>query len=716
MSLNSSPTNSPNISGNTHAMGSSDPKTVFISVPGIRCAACIAKVESQLEAVEGVSRAQVNLSRKRVEVTTASLPVEYLINRLAAVGIEAHALNASMTSASKDYEAQKLLIRLAVAGFAMMNVMLLSVANWSGASGTIRELFHLISGTIALPAALYSAQPFFKNALAGVKTWSLNMDVPISLAILLASVLSLYEMLNSGEKIYFDAALSLTFFLLLGRYLDYMTRKRARSATEDLSALEVHSADRISNGRVERVATKNLKINDVVQVSSGMQFPVDGYLQKGSTLIDRSMLTGETMPILISKGARVHAGEINVGALAQVSVCAVGRDTTMQRLSELISNAENPSNKYTNLADRAARIYAPAVHILATTAFVVWLWISGDARLALNIAIAVLIITCPCALGLAVPAVSIAAIGKLFSKGFLVKDGDALERLAEIDTCLFDKTGTLTLASFQMATNHLSETEKSIALALAQGSHHPLSKGLAAALYNIEPAEVVEIEEIIGSGMKARYHGEVVKLGSTTWLGANHKGLGLKVGNQAPRNIPTREVLRPGIQKMIIDMKKLGISLCILSGDHAENVKNMGEKLGITTLIPNVNAEEKHTYVSSLTAEGHKVLMVGDGLNDTAALATAHASIAPASALDASRNVADIVVLSQDFSNLASVIITAKTAIRLSKQNFLIAACYNIIAVPLALLGMATPLIAAIAMSASSLTVLMNAFRLKSIK
>ncbi|MBT6099274.1 MAG: heavy metal translocating P-type ATPase [Marinovum sp.] len=688
-------------------------KKIYLSLPGIRCAACIAKVERQLMAIDGVFKAHVNLSRKRVEVTATSIPIEDLIDQLKFSGIEALALDASMLANLQDNEAKRLSIRLAVAGFAMMNVMLLSVANWSGAGGATRELFHLISAAIALPAALYSAQPFFKNAWAALRNWSINMDVPISLAIFLASFLSLFETLNGGEQVYFDAALSLTFFLLLGRYLDHVTRQSARSAAQDLSALQVHTADRVSDGLIERVATSTLKIDDIVQIATGMRVPVDGHLQDRPMMIDRSILNGETTPVLISAGEMVHAGEVNVGAMGQISVSTLGHNSTLQRLSELITSAENQRNTYTNLADRAARIYAPAVHILAALAFLSWLAISGDPRLAINIAIAVLIITCPCALGLAVPTVSVAAIGKLFTKGFLVKDGAALERLAQVNLCVFDKTGTLTMAVPQVAIANLSETEKSIALALAQGSYHPLSQALANALNKVTPATVEELEEVIGAGVQARYEGQMAKLGNGTWLKADFCGFGLKIGKRKPREIPVSETLRPGVQPMISGLKKSGLAVNILSGDRFENAEAIGKVLGISSIISEVDAEEKHAILTELSTVGHKVLMVGDGLNDTAALAAAYASIAPASALDASRNAADIVVLREDFGDLPSVISIARSAVRLSKQNFFIAACYNLVAVPLALLGLATPLMAAIAMSASSLTVLLNALRVK---
>jgi len=366
------------------------------SLPGIHCAACIRKIENGIGALDGIKSVRVNLSMKRLSVEGAVDPAQ-IETALEALGFEAYPLDLDALNAARDDQGRTLLLRMAVAGFAMMNVMLLSVAVWSGAADA---LFHLISAAISLPVVAYSGQPFFQNAWRALRVRRLNMDVPISLAIILAAGMSLFEALNGGEHAYFDAALSLTFFLLIGRYMDHQTRSAARSAAKELTALEVHMAQRITPAGVQSVNVQSLNIGDHVLVASGARVPVDGELTSDHALMDRALLTGESAAVPLDTGAPVQAGEINLGAPIELRATAVGEDTSLRRMAALIETAENGRNSYTALADRAAQIYAPAVHLLALAAFLGWIAVTGDIRLALNIAIAVLIITCPCALGL----------------------------------------------------------------------------------------------------------------------------------------------------------------------------------------------------------------------------------------------------------------------------------------------------------------------------
>ena len=439
---------------------------VQLSVPAIRCAACISTIEDKLNSMPDVRGARVNLTQKRVNVQT-DLPWERLAAALADVGYDAHLLDPAALGQERDAIGRDLIMRLGVAGFAMMNVMLLSVAVWSGATGATRDLFHLISAAIAVPAVIYSAQPFIVSARRALQARQLNMDVPIALAILLAAAMSLYEALHGGRHAYFDAALSLTFFLLIGRYLEHKTRAAARSAAKELAALEVHTALRKTGATTQTVPITSLQVGDIIHVPTGVRIPVDGTLLDRSASTDRSFLTGESDPVAHGPKAKLRAGETNIAAPFDMRADAVGSDTRLHQIAELVETAENARNRFTSLADRAARIYAPAVHLLAAVTFIGWLIATQDLRHSLNVAIAVLIITCPCALGLAVPAVSTAAISRLYRMGFLVKSGTALERLAEVQTVILDKTGTLTRPGFTFDLQSLPSEVRSVAKALA---------------------------------------------------------------------------------------------------------------------------------------------------------------------------------------------------------------------------------------------------------
>ncbi|MDR6263813.1 heavy metal translocating P-type ATPase [Roseobacter sp. N2S] len=692
--------------------------TARFSVPSIHCAACIARIERGLQACDGIQKARVNLSLKRVNVEAEPwVDDAQIVAFLADLGFPAYPLDAEVLGADTDPIGRNLLMRLAVAGFAMMNVMLLSVAVWSGATDSTRDLFHLISATIAVPVVGFSAQPFFASAWQALRHQRLNMDVPISLAILLAVGMSLFETLQGGAHAYFDAALSLTFFLLIGKFLDHKTRGAARSAAKELSALEVHSATVIRGGQAMVKPVSTLSVGDEVLVPSGARVPVDGQLLSQSGQMDRSFLTGETAQIDLQSGAVVQAGEVNLGAPITLRATAVGQDTTLRRVAAMVELAETGRNTYTSLAARAAQIYAPAVHLLALLAFLGWYFATNDLRLSLNIAVAVLIITCPCALGLAVPAVSTGAIGKLFSAGFLVRHATALERLSEVNFAVFDKTGTLTHPGFDAAATDLSATELSVLLGLAQASDHPVSKAICTSLADSQTAApLTDIQEVAGCGVSAHFGPQAVRLGRADWLEAGFTGTGLQIGDAPPRQIVMTETLRNGAAAAVKALQNAEIPVQIVTGDGQVAADRIARLLGVTDVKAAVSATGKLAHLDQLKAAGHRVLMIGDGLNDTAALAGAHGSMAPSSALDASRNAADIVILRQDLSDIPLALAVAKAAVHLSKQNFAIAAGYNLIAIPVALAGFATPLLAALAMSASSLTVLLNAMRIRWVK
>ncbi|MCV6595460.1 MAG: heavy metal translocating P-type ATPase [Mangrovicoccus sp.] len=698
---------------------------ILLSLPTIHCAACIASVEEALQATPGVEEARVNLTLKRASIETSpDLSAADLIAVLDRAGFEAHELDpGALAATSNDKLGRDLLMRLGVAGFAMMNVMLLSISVWAGADAATRDMFHWISAGIALPAIAFSAQPFFRNAWAALRGGRLNMDVPIALAILLAAGTSLYETSQSGAHAYFDAAIALTFFLLIGRYLDHRTRAVARSAAEELAALEVPRVTRLTGeGQEETVELSAICAGDLVLVKPGGRMPVDGEITQGASEIDRSLLTGETAPVPCAPGDLVQAGEVNLTGPLVLRTIAAGRDSSLHALADLVAVAESGRAKYSSLADRAAKLYAPGVHIIAVLAMAGWWLGTGDLRVALNIAAAVLIITCPCALGLAVPAVTTAASGRLFRKGMLIKDATALERLADVDVVVFDKTGTLTQGvPVPMDAERLHPDQAAQVLALAQGSAHPLASALAKDLTarGVEPAALEDLREVPGYGIEAIFAGQNLRLGRAEWVG--HEGAlpdetatwFAGPDGAVPVALRFRDALRDGAGKAVADLRAAGLDVQLLSGDSAAAVSALAHEVGIETAKAGVLPAEKAAHIAALSEQGRKVLMVGDGLNDTAALAAAHVSMSPASGLDAARVASDIVLMRSDLTELGDAYVTAKRSVARIAENFRLATLYNIAAVPLAVAGLATPLIAALAMSASSITVSLNALRVR---
>lgn len=676
-------------------------------LPGIHCIACIRSVEELLNARPDVAAARVNLSRKRVAITAEpGLDPAPWIAALTDIGFEAHEARDAGNRGKDD----GLTLRLGIAGFAMMNVMLLSVAVWSGATDATRDFFHWIAATISLPAAIYCAQPFFRSAWSALRGMRLNMDVPIALAILLACGLSLYETSQGGEHAYFDAALSLTFFLLAGRVLEKRMRQAARSAAADLAALEPMRVTRIEGGTRVSVPVDDVAAGDTLWLAAGARVPVDGVLDCEAAQIDRSALTGESDEIAVGQGAALTAGEVVLTGPVTMHTTVAAKGSTLRRLIQIAAQAEGSRSRYTSLADRAAGIYAPLVHGLAFAAFVGWSMATGDMYHALTVAIATLIITCPCALGLAVPAVATVATGRLFRMGLLVKSDTALERLAEVDTVVFDKTGTLSAAAL-VPPQDMPDDARVVLKALAQASAHPLSRSVLPLLNDVKPADLENIAEHRGNGVSALWRGTPVRFGNAAWVGRG-EGTVLHIGDTV-YPLERREQSFGDAADTIARLHDMGFDVHMLTGDSKQNAARVAKELGVDHVHAEVDPEAKQDLIERLQADGRKVVMVGDGLNDTLALTRAWASIAPGTALEASQNAADVVLLGQHLSGIPDTIGIARSARRRILENFGLAACYNAVAIPLSLAGFASPLMAALAMSTSSITVTLNALRTK---
>ncbi|APX10769.1 heavy metal translocating P-type ATPase [Tateyamaria omphalii] len=674
-------------------------------LPGIHCAACIRSVEGLLNARTDLAAARVNLSRKRVAITAEpGLDPAPWITALAEIGFEAH----EARDAGRHAQDDGLTLRLGIAGFAMMNVMLLSVAVWSGATDATRDFFHWIAAAISLPAAVYCAQPFFWSAWSVLRVRRLNMDVPISLAIILACGLSLYETTQSGEHAYFDAALSLTFFLLGGRVLEKRMRQAARSAAADLAALEPLRVTRIEGDKRVTVPVDEVAQGDTLWLAAGSRVPVDGILDSAGAQVDRSALTGESDEIAVAQGQALTAGEVVLTGPVTMHTTVAAKGSTLRRLIQIASQAEGARSRYTSLADRAGAIYAPLVHGLSFAAFVVWSLATGDWYNALKIAIATLIITCPCALGLAVPAVATVATGRLFRMGLLVKSETALERLAEVDTVVLDKTGTLSAAAL-VPPNDMPDAARGVLKALAQSSAHPLSRSVLPVLKDVAPADLEQVTEHRGKGVSGVWRGREVRFGNAAWVGAG-QGTVLRIA-EAHHLLARREQVFDDADETLERLRAMGLEVHMLTGDRAENAARVAAELGVDHVHAEVDPEAKQDLIEALQADGRKVVMVGDGLNDTLALTRAWASMAPGNALEASQNAADVVLLGQHLSGIPDAIAIARSARRRILENFGLAACYNAVAIPLALSGFASPLMAALAMSTSSITVTVNALR-----
>jgi Cu2+-exporting ATPase len=700
-----------------------------LAVENMHCGGCMRKVEAALMGVPGVTAARANLSARRATAMHAPTGVGAadLVDALAQAGFKAAELAGDGTDAPARAADRDFLKRLGVAGFAAANIMLLSVSVWSGAAGdmspAVQTLFHWLSALIALPAVAYAGQPFFRSAAQALKARRLNMDVPISLGVLLATAMSLFETVRGSEQIYFDAAVTLLFFLLVGRALDQRMRTRAAGAAANLLGLRGAFATVIApDGGTARVSARRLEPGMRVLTAAGERFAADGLIVEGSGEVDESLITGETLPRPIAPGAQVYAGTVNLAGPVLTEATATDQSTLLNEIARLMAAAEQARGRYVRLADRAAQLYAPAVHVLGLVTFLGWLAAGHGWEAALTAAIAVLIITCPCALALAVPAVQVAAASRLFGRGVLVKAADGLERLAEVDTVVFDKTGTLTMGEPALAEPWAVNREAlARAAALAAASRHPYARAVVraatAAGLVVRPAE--DVREVAGFGLECARPDGAERLGSAAWCGApDAEGAAAPVwyrgSDGATVGFRFEDRLRPDAGDVARRLQAAGYAVELLSGDRPAAVEAAAAGAGIRRWKAGQLPADKIARLEQLKAAGRKVLMVGDGLNDAPALAAAHASVSPASAADISQTAADAVLQGERLAPVLETLAVARAARGMALQNFAIALGYNCVFVPLAVVGFVTPLIAAVAMSASSIAVTANAVRLRS--
>ena len=690
-----------------------------VAVDGARCAGCIAKIEAGVRGIAGVREARLNLSTGKLSVGWEGDTVspQAVLRRVRDLGYGAQPFDAGATLDADAAQGRLLLRCLALAAFGTVFTMGLTDALWYSADmdTAMRGVFYWLAAAVAIPVTLYAGQPFFRSAWASLSHRRTNMDVPISAALLLSLGLSLYQTVQRGHDLYFDAAVMLVLLLLVGRYLDFRLRDKARGAARHLLAMQSLLARRIKpNGDSETVSARDLAPGDRLVLASGERAPVNGVLESEATELDNSLVTGESASVSVAAGAVVQAGAIVTGPAAILRATARVEDSLVADLARLLEAGQQTRSRYVRLADRAARAYVPVVTGLALLVLCGWLVMGAPLVVAATNAIAVLIITCPCALGLAVPAVQVVATGRLFRHGVFVKSGDALERLAEIDLAVFDKTGTLTTGLPSLKNKDavpfcvLEQAAK-----LARASRHPLARAVAAAAGT--GAVALNVHETAGSGVEGTVEGEVCRLGSAVWCGAAQDSGGrlwYRRGDKAPVAFEFEETIRPEAAAMIAALTARGIAVEMLTGDRGGPAAIVAAQAGITNWCAGVGPREKAAHLQQLRDQGRRVLMVGDGINDAAAMALAHVSIAPGTAADVSQLASDMVLRSESLMPLVEAVDVARKARRLVLQNFSLAALYNLTAIPMAALGMVTPLIAAATMAGSSLLVTLNALRL----
>ena len=706
---------------------------------GIRCTACVWLVEQTLARVPGVVRVDVNYASRRARVRwdSSRSPFSRLIAAVRAVGYRAWPFEASRAALIDRSERTAALWRLFVAGFGMMQVMMYAlpvyIADAGSMSADIEQLMRWAGLVLTVPVMLYSAAPFFRGAWRDLQRRSLGMDVPVALGIGVAFAASAWSTLAGHGAVYFDSVAMFVFLLLAGRFLELLARQHAARALQHLARLVPETAHRITGGgSVETIPVALLKPGERVEVRPGETIPADGPLESAQAMVSEALLTGEARPVHKRSGAAMIGGSVNAGSPFTMRIERVGGETALSAIVRLMERATSERPRWLDLSQRAAGWFVIAILACALASGLAWAWI--DSSRALWIAVSVLIVTCPCALSLALPVAMTVATGELARGGLVATRGHTIGSLAEATDVVFDKTGTLTLGRMGLLETVIfasRDTAGSLALAgtIGRGSEHPAARALAEAA---EAAGICDQEESgdvrsePGMGMEALIGGHRFRLGRAGFVAALH-GLPAPVAWVHTRDTTVwlgdergwiaafrlGDRVRPGAGEAISILRAMGLRIHLLSGDDPAVAARLAGELGIAAVSGGATPAEKLVYVKALQHAGARVAMVGDGVNDAPVLAQADVSIALRGGSDLAQVRADAVLLSDSPMDLARAVRLAQCARAVVRQNLAWALGYNLIVLPLAFSGLVTPLIAGIGMSSSSLLVVLNALRLR---
>ena len=731
---------------------------VQLLVEGVHCAACVWLIENSLRRQSGVAEARVNLSGRKLKLRwdRARQPLSKLLELLGTLGYKAVPFDPNSAEDSFKKQNRHLLFRMGFAAFAMMNLMWTSIALYSGADqGEFRGLFHWVGLALATPTLIYSGYPFFRGAWFSIKNLRPNMDLPIAIGVTITYLYSAYITFTGSDvgEVYFDTVVNFLFVILVGRYLEAMSKRKALASTQRLLDLQPRVATRLdAEGQQELVAIRAVNKGDRVLVKPGDRIPVDGVVVEGSSQIDEAMLTGESVPVSKTVGAQVNTGTLNGSGSLVIEVTGLLADSALGQIIHLVEDAQSSRAPIQRLADRIVPWFVMVTISLALASFA-WWWGSGIEQ-ALMVATSVLIITCPCALGMATPMSIAVASGLGARHGILVKNGEVLERLSAIRHFVFDKTGTLTEGRMRLTAlvteqqhwkldsdSPLSADSAELLRQVAeieQLSEHPIARAITECAsqqqISLGSGDAAAFSSTAGRGVQGVCSGQTLLIGTPVWLDQQQvkrsEALEQAAAELDRRGVSSVRVARDGVEigliavedrirdgarELIDRLKAQGAEITLLSGDRRQTAEAVAEQLGGMEVIAEVLPQDKDRTIAALQARGHEVVMIGDGVNDAPSLVRADVGIALGSGTDVSIASADIVLLSSELARVDQAVHLSQRTLRTVRQNIGLSFAYNGIMVPLAMMGMVTPLVAAITMPISSLFVIGNAARISTL-
>lgn len=711
---------------------------IFVNIQGIHCGACIWLIETILKKDPNIISSRINLTQKTLFLKWRNKLDNFyqIIDKITKIGYKILPIDKEIIAQNQNQEDKSLLLSLAIAGFGAGNLMLLSFGLWFSSHYDMgfytRNLLHFFSAIIAIPVIIYAGRPFFRSAIKSIKAGYPNMDLVISVAIILTTIASLIKTFKGDWHIYFDSAVMLIFFLLIGKYLEQKIRRKAFNIANEFMMLNSNYGRVLINNKIQTLPTSQLKKDMILIIASGEKISADGIIIEGESEIDNSLINGESKPKLAKINDNVYAGTINLGSPIKVLITKNQSDSILSQIIKLTQKIDNNKNKYIKISDKLAKLYIPISHLLAFATFIIWYCHKNNLDQAFNNAIAVLIITCPCALALAIPIVQTILTSKMLKKGIIIKSGNIIEQLPKIDTIIFDKTGTLTQGKpvlqdiFEIKNNKLVNLSKQkkdkllkIAASLCQNSRHPIAQSILneykGNFYNIKTTEIK------GQGLKAKLKNDQIFLGKAEFCKINDK-LYQDLDKKGNLNSYLRyqnsqllfifdDQLKDDAKKIIKILQK-NKKVILLSGDNEENVKKISKSLKINRFYYDHDPVKKADFLKTLPKD-EKFIMVGDGINDALSLQMADISISFNNASDIAQSISDIIIQGDKLNPISQIISSSTKSVKIMKQNLSLSLLYNIIAVPFAMAGFIIPLFAALAMSSSSIIVTLNSLRTK---
>lgn len=711
---------------------------IFVNIQGIHCGACIWLIETILKKDPSIISSRINLTQKTLFLKWRNKLDNFyqIIDNITKIGYKILPIDKEIIAQNQNQQDKSLLLSLAIAGFGAGNLMLLSFGLWFSSHYDMgfytRNLLHFFSAIIAIPVIIYAGRPFFRSAIKSIKAGYPNMDLVISVAIILTTIASLIKTFKGDWHIYFDSAVMLIFFLLIGKYLEQKIRRKAFNIANEFMMLNSNYGRVLINNKIQTLPTSQLKKDMILIIASGEKISADGIIIEGESEIDNSLINGESKPKLAKINDNVYAGTINLGSPIKVLITKNQSDSILSQIIKLTQKIDNNKNKYIKISDKLAKLYIPISHLLAFLTFIIWYFHKNNLDQAFNNAIAVLIITCPCALALAIPIVQTILTSKMLKKGIIIKSGNIIEQLPKIDTIIFDKTGTLTQGKpvlqdiFEIKNNKLVNLSKQkkdkllkIAASLCQNSRHPIAQSILneykGNFYNIKTTEIK------GQGLKAKLKNDQILLGKAEFCKINdqlYQDLDKKGNLNSYLRYKNSQLLFIFDDQLKDDAKKIikilqkNKKVILLSGDNEENVKKISKSLKINRFYYDHDPVKKADFLKTLPKD-EKFIMVGDGINDALSLQMADISISFNNASDIAQSISDIIIQGDKLNPINQIISSSTKSVKIMKQNLSLSLLYNIIAVPFAMAGFIIPLFAALAMSSSSIIVTLNSLRTK---